>query len=152
MNALLGTYTPCQIAMIVKDVEESKKAIARFLGQEVPPMVGSGDDSVAKTVYMGERSPDTDCKMAFFDLGNIQLELIEPGPGKSTWRDHLEQHGEGLHHFGYQVPDIFKAMEDMKNAGYECTQWGYYGDGSGAYAYFDCTRDLKYFVELLCSF
>ena len=53
---------------------------------------------------------------------------------------------------GFIVDDIFKRMEMMKEAGYKLTQFGYYGDGNGAYAYYDCTEELKCYVELLCSF
>lgn len=149
---VLGTCSPSQVALIVKDIEASKKSIALFLGQDVPPTQDVGQFEITKTEYMGSPAPEASCKLAFFNMGNIQLELIEPNEAQSTWRDHLEKHGEGLHHLGYNVPDIFKAMEDMKAQGYKLTQFGYYGDGNGAYAYFDATEQLKCFIELLCSF
>lgn len=149
---VLGTYTPSQVAIIVNDIEASKKSIAAFLGLDVPPTQDVGKYEITKTEYMGQPAPLASCKLAFLELGNIQLELIEPNAEKSTWRDHLEKHGEGLHHFGFNVPDIFKAMDDMKNQGFKLTQFGYYGDGNGAYAYFDATEKLKCYIELLCSF
>lgn len=152
MQAILGTKTPSQVAIIVKDIEASKRAYAAFWGVEVPPTVGGGDYAVTKTEYFGEPAPDANCKMAFFSLGNIQFEIIEPSSAQSTWRDFLQQHGEGLHHMAYQVKDIYQSMEEMKKAGYTLTQFGFYGGGNGAYAYFDCTKDLACFVELLCSF
>lgn len=152
LEALLGVTKPCQIGMIVKDVEESKAKYAAFLGVQAPPTVDVGDYSVTKTVYRGLPAPEAKCLMAFFELGNIQFELIQPNAAMSTWREHLEKHGEGMHHLGYQVKDIYKSIEDMKKAGYELTQFGFYGDGSGAYAYFDCTKDLKLYVELLTNF
>ena len=75
---ILGTHSPCQIGMIVKDIEESKKKVAAFYGIETPPTVGGGDFEITKTQYMGQPAPDANCKMAFFEMGNIQLELIEP--------------------------------------------------------------------------
>ena len=152
LEALLGGKKPCQIGMIVKDVEASKARYAAFLGVETPPTVDAGEYSVTKTVYRGLPAPDAACHMAFFELGNIQLELIEPNAAQSTWREHLEKNGEGIHHLGYQVKDIYKSIDDMKNAGYELTQFGFYGDGSGAYAYFDCTKELKCYIELLTNF
>lgn len=150
--ALLGNASPCQIGMIVSDIEVSKVKWASFLGMPVPPTQPCGDYAICKTEYYGQPAPEANSKLAFFDLPNIQLELIEPNAAKSTWRDHLEQFGEGIHHYGYQVPDIFKSIEDMKAAGYTLTQFGFYGDGNGAYAYFDCKADLGCYVELLCSF
>jgi len=152
LETILGTKSPCQIGMIVKDIEVSKQKVAAFYGIDTPPTVGGGDFAITKTRYMGQPAPDANCKMAFFEMGNIQLELIEPNEFKSTWRDHLEMVGEGMHHLGFIVDDIFKRMEMMKEAGYKLTQFGYYGDGNGAYAYYDCTEELKCYVELLCSF
>lgn len=149
---VLGTCTPSQVAIICRDIEATKKAYALFLGKEVPPTIDGGEYSVTKTEYYGQPKPDANCLMAFFDLGNVQLEIIQPNEAKSTWRDFLEKHGEGLHHMAFNVPDIHKAMEDMNAQGFELTQFGYYGDASGAYAYFDATEKLKCFVELLCSF
>ena len=152
LETILGTKKPCQIGMIVKDVEASKQKVAQLYGLAVPPTVDSGDYAITKTLYKGQPAPDANCKMAFFDFDNIQLELIEPNQFDSTWRDHLVQVGEGMHHLGFIVDDIFKRMEMMKEAGYELTQFGYYGSGNGAYAYFDCTKDVKCYVELLCNF
>ena len=152
LEALLGTNKPCQIGVIVKNMDEAKARVAQFLGMPEPNAVDAGEYSITKTVYRGQPAPEAASKLAFFELGNIQLELIEPNEAPSTWREHLEKHGEGMHHLGYQVKDIFKSMEDMKNAGYELTQFGYYGDGNGAYAYYDCTKELKCYIELLCSF
>ena len=87
-----------------------------------------------------------------FYFCNIQFEIIQPNEAQSTWRDFLEENGEGLHHIAFEVEDIFQAMEDCKAFGLKLTQWGYYGDGSGAYAYFDAREKLSCFIELLCRF
>ena len=149
---LLDNSKPCQIGMIVKDVEKSKAQWAEFLGVPEPPISLLGDYSVTQTRLRGLPAPDADCRMAFFNLENIQLELIEPSPAPSAWREYLDEKGEGIHHYGYNVEDIKKSIENMKNAGFELIQNGTYGDGSGAYAYFDCREKLGCFCELLCSF
>lgn len=149
---VLGTYTPSQVAIICHDIDATKTAYANFLGKEIPPTVSAGDYAVTKTEYYGEPNPDAASLLAFIELGNITLELIQPNEAKSTWRDFLEKNGEGLHHLAFNVEDIHKAMDDMKAQGFELTQFGYYGDASGAYAYFDATKQLKCFIELLCSF
>lgn len=152
LQSILGVSTPCQVGMITADIEKAKKKWAAFLGVEEPEARWCGDYAVCKTEYMGQPAPEANSKLAFFDLPNIQLELIEPNQARSTWRDYLEKHGEGVHHYGYQVKDIYAGIEKMKAAGYPLAQFGFYGDASGAYAYFDCTKDLGCFIELLCSF
>ena len=152
MNGIFGNKMPCQVGMIVADIETAKRKMAALLGVEVPPTVGVGDYAITKTVYMDQPAPDANCNMAFFETGGVQIELIQPNEARSTWRDFLEQHGEGMHHYGFMVDDIYKSIDAMKAAGYKLTQFGIYGDGSGAYAYFDCTEDVKCFIELLTNF
>ena len=152
LQSILGTSTPCQIGMITGDILSSKKKWAAFLGMEEPSLVGCGDYQVTQTEYMGQPAPEAACRMAFFNLPNIQLELIEPNAAPSTWRDALEKNGDSIHHYGYQVENMETAIAAMKAAGYTLTQYGLYGDASGAYAYFDCTADMGCFIELLCSF
>jgi len=152
MAGILGNMNAVQYCVISKDVEATKRAYARFFGVEVPPTQDAGTYEITRTEYYGKPNEKAGCLQAFFQTGDIQFEIIQPNDAQSTWRDYLEKHGEGLHHIAYKVEDIFKAMDDMKAAGYELTQWGYYGDASGAYAYFDCTEDLKCYIELLCDF
>lgn len=151
-KSILGVSTPCQVGMITSDIERARKKWAEFLGVEEPEARWCGEYEICKTEYRGQPAPEANCKLAFFDLPNIQLELIEPNAARSTWRDHLEKYGDGIHHYGYQVKDIREGIDAMKSAGYELVQFGYYGDASGAYAYFDCSADMGCFIELLCSF
>ena len=91
-------------------------------------------------------------KLAFFELGNIQLELIEPYGGPSVWQDFLDETGGGIHHIAYHVDDMETAIEKCKAFGMELVQYGKYGDASGAYAYFDASAQLGCCIELLCDF
>ena len=43
MAGVLGTHMLAQVGFIVKDVEETKKKWAAFLGVEVPPTQPIGD-------------------------------------------------------------------------------------------------------------
>ena len=100
MSGLLQTNIVTQIGFIVRDVEASKRKFAAFLGVEPPACVDGGQYDVTGTTYQGEPAPYANCTMAFFDAGpNVQIELIQPNGVKSTWQDHLDQHGEGVHAF-----------------------------------------------------
>ena len=58
-------------------------------------------------------------RLTHLDMGNLQLQLVEP-----LSRDHpisafLDEHGEGLHHLCWQVPEVAAAMEQLKDQGLE---------------------------------
>ena len=90
--------------------------------------------------------------MAFFDVGpGIQLELIQPNEKPSTWRNFLDEHGEGIHHVAFQVRNSAEKVAKAEAAGLHLIQHGVYGDGSGEYNYLDAP-ELKCIVELLESY
>ena len=150
MAGLLHTNLVTQIGIIVRDVEVTKRKFAAFLGVEPPACVDGGEYAVTGTQYGGEPAPYANCLMAFFDAGpNMQIELIQPHGVKSTWQDHLDQHGEGVHHIAFQIQDMDGKIRACELAGMKCTQRGKYNDASGEYAYIDATGDLKCFIELL---
>lgn len=152
MAGVVGTNLIAQVGFIVRDVEASKRKWAAFLGVEVPETQPIGDYAVTKTTYRGEPAPDAYCWMAFFDVGpGIQLELIQPNEEHSTWRDYLEEHGEGMHHIAFQVKDSAGKVASAEKAGLKLVQHGIYGDGSGEYNYLDAP-ELKCIVELLESY
>ncbi len=90
--------------------------------------------------------------MAFFDVGpGLQLELIQPNEEPSTWRDYLNEHGEGIHHIAFQIKDSKAKVASAEAAGLKLVQRGVYGDGSGEYNYLEAP-ELKCIVELLESY
>ena len=44
-------------------------------------------------------------RLAFLELGSVQLEFIEPLEGDNIYYDFLAEHGEGLHHLLFEVDD-----------------------------------------------
>lgn len=139
-----------QIGFVVRDIETARVQFARLLGVDPPSVCDGGDYSVTRTVVEGQPAPDANCLMAFFDLENIQLELIQPNGVKSVWQDYLNQHGEGLHHIAFQVKDTEEKIKTMEeNFGTVCLQRGKYGNGNGEYAYLDARNTLTCLVETL---
>ena len=78
-------------------------------------------------------------KRAFAQLGPMMLELIELGEGPTIQKDFMEQHGEGLHHLGFEVDDLAMAMDEANRRGLTITQSFTLPDGTG-FAYVDSDR------------
>jgi len=56
-------------------------------------------------------------KLAFFDLGDARLELLEPTAADSPVGRFLERRGPGLHHIALEVEDLEAALERRRAAG-----------------------------------
>jgi catechol 2,3-dioxygenase-like lactoylglutathione lyase family enzyme len=82
--------------------------------------------------------------------GNLQFELVQPLDGPSIFADHLEQHGEGLHHVGKVVDDHAAAVAEALARGFTPLQSarGHGAEGDGAFAYFQ-PPGMDLIVELI---
>lgn len=73
-------------------------------------------------------------------MGPIVLQLCQPGPGESIYKDFLERKGEGVQHLGFVVEDVDKAEAKLKARGFKVLSSGRRADGSG-FTYFDTEDD-----------
>jgi catechol 2,3-dioxygenase-like lactoylglutathione lyase family enzyme len=138
-----------QVAVIVKDAEDTAKKWADLLGVEVPKAVVSEPAATAKTMYRGKPT-EARVKMVFFELDNLTLELLEPVGGPSVWREVLEEKGECVHHIAFEVKGMDEHIEIIEKKGMPLTQRGRWTEGSrGSYAYFDSGEELGLILELL---
>ncbi|OQA44859.1 MAG: hypothetical protein BWY52_01483 [Chloroflexi bacterium ADurb.Bin325] len=142
----LGTTTVTQVAIVVRDIEEKARAWAEVLGLPVPRVIITDPEEIAQTRYNGQPSTAR-AKLAFFDLGQVSLELIEPIGEPSTWNDQLVQHGESLHHIAFQVDGMARLLPLLADDGMPTVQKGEYT--GGRYAYVDATARLGVTLELL---
>ena len=64
-----------------------------------------------------EHVPSQKVNVAFFRVGDVRLELLEPTDPSSTIASFIEKRGEGLHHIAYTVADIDQRLAELKDAG-----------------------------------
>jgi hypothetical protein len=146
-NPVLGTDMLCQVGILVHDIEKTGRDWAAFLGVEMPEIQITGDIREAQTKYLGEPS-EARARLAFFHVGeNVDIELIEPDRGPSTWRRDLDANGEGFHHIAFVVKGMKEGIEVCGKQGFKLLQTGEYT--GGRYAYIDANEKLKLVLELL---
>ena len=90
--------------------------------------------------YVKVNVPD---KEAFYSLsirqaqiGPVALQLIQPGEGKTIYKDFLDKNGEGVFHLGFVVDDVDKEEARLRAQGLQVLSSGRRLDGSG-FTYFD---------------
>lgn len=143
---VLGTDIVCQVGVIVEDIDRVSKAWADLLGVEVPPARLTDGEDLSHIRFRGEPT-DARAKLAFFDLGQVQLELIEPVGGPSTWREFLDQHGQGIHHIAFRIQGMDDIIARLEARGVPPVQRGDYT--GGRYGYVDGVPLLGAILELL---
>jgi methylmalonyl-CoA/ethylmalonyl-CoA epimerase len=136
-----------QVAIGVHDIDVSRRRWAAVLGVDVPEIVEIEAGSHVRMTYRGLPS-DASVKLAFFDLGGVQLELVEPVSEASAWKEGLDRNGEAVHHLAFWTENMVKTAAELNEHGAELVQRGDMGEGQ--YAYFDA-EPLGCVLELLES-
>lgn len=142
----LGTTTVMQVGLVVRDIEAKARAWSQVLGLPMPEIMITDTYEHAQTEYQGQRS-NARARLAFFHLGQVDLELIEPIGEPSTWNDQLVAHGDSLHHIALIVKGMAAKTAYLNAEGLPLIQRGEYT--GGRYAYFDGVAQLGAILELL---
>jgi methylmalonyl-CoA/ethylmalonyl-CoA epimerase len=64
-----------------------------------------------------EEVPSQKVRVAFFRIGDVRLELLEPTDPASTIASFLDKRGEGLHHVAFTVAGIEERIAELKQSG-----------------------------------
>jgi len=78
-------------------------------------------------------------KFKIAQVGDIQIQLCQPGEGKSPYKDFLEKKGEGVYHLGFVVDDVDGSEAKLKEMGLQVLSSGRREDGSG-FSYMDTAQ------------
>ncbi len=90
------------IAVAVKDVEASSRLFSEVLG-----FSGGGI----------EVFDNFEVKVAFFAIGDVKIELVEPLNPDGGVAKFLAKRGEGIHHIAFEVDDVAAALDHYKSKG-----------------------------------
>ena len=145
-NQGIGSNVVCQVGLVVRDVERSLAACSQVFGLPEPEVIVTDGQETAHTRYRGEPT-DARAKLAFFNMGQVSLELIEPIGGPSTWQEFLDEKGEGVHHIAFFVKDTDQVVASLEGNGIAVVQQGDYT--GGRYTYVDSAPALGVILELL---
>lgn len=135
------------MAIVVDDIEKYAANYARLLGVSVPQIVLTEPGQEVRLNYRGKES-NAQCKLAFFNLGNVQLELIQPVGPESAWAEGLRDGSIGVHHIAFWTENM---AEDKRALESHETPMIMRGDmmEEGQYAYFDGRKNFGVMLELL---
>jgi catechol 2,3-dioxygenase-like lactoylglutathione lyase family enzyme len=145
-----GVKHIAQVAIVCRDIEATARRWAALLNVPVPRISTTRPGEQTKMTYRG-RPSNAQVKLAFFDTGACQLELLQPLGGDSSWQEGLDRNGESVHHIAFQVQNVEASIAAMTAAGMPLIHRGRYDDDSGTYPYMDTQRHLGAMVELLQS-
>ena len=139
-----------QVGAVVQDLDQSIKVLSEVVGigpWRVVSWPPEGRTDMNRA-YHGEAGEFT-ARMAFAELGPIELELVQPVSGASIWADFLAEHGPGLHHIRFNVPEIEPVIAHFAGHGIQVTQSASGIRQGTSWANFDTERLIGFTIEVM---
>ncbi|MDR0971879.1 MAG: methylmalonyl-CoA epimerase [Bacteroidales bacterium] len=75
------------------------------------------EDVMGLKCYNIEEVADQKVKTAFFKVGEVKIELLEPTSEESTIASFIEKRGQGVHHIAFAVENTDEALKDAQQKG-----------------------------------
>ncbi|MEO0795859.1 MAG: methylmalonyl-CoA epimerase [Verrucomicrobiota bacterium] len=75
------------------------------------------EESLGLECHGREEVESQKVKTAFFEVGEVHLELLEPTADDSPIAKFLEKNGEGIHHIAFRTSDIEGQLKKASDSG-----------------------------------
>lgn len=139
----LGLGAIDQVAFVVRNLEESLPRYEAIFGP-----FKTGESKIDD--YSSPDGPaNCTLKLAVNNAAPIEVELIEVAAGHTPHREHLEKHGEGLHHVRFRVDSVEDTIATLEGEGFRSVFLKRYGP-TVAFAYLETPAAMgSWLIELL---
>lgn len=140
-------YWRIQIGLLVRDLG---RTIAHYEDIGLGPFTSAGGRTIIDRRIYGKPAGEVENDFAFLQLGNCELELVQPIRGESIQSRWLGTNGEGCNHLAFHVLDFEKEVDRLIAQGFNVISSGRFSEmPRGGYAYFDTDRIGGVQVEVL---
>jgi methylmalonyl-CoA/ethylmalonyl-CoA epimerase len=136
-----------QIGIVVADRDRTTQLLTSLLGMGPFRFVEWPDRPESKYYFRGAEE-EIRLKQAFVQLGDVEVEFIQPLEGRNAYQDFLDQTGGGIHHVLFEVPDIDPVIQELAKSGVTVLQAGTGIRPGTRWALLDTQKLLGFFVEL----
>jgi methylmalonyl-CoA/ethylmalonyl-CoA epimerase len=136
-----------QIGIVVADRDLTTQLLTSLFGMGPFRLVEWPNRPESKYWYRGVEEKIR-VKQAFVQLGDVEVELIQPVEGHNAYQDFLDQTGGGIHHVLFEVIDIDPVIEELAKSGVAVLQSGTGIRPGTRWALLDTQALLGFYVEL----
>jgi hypothetical protein len=136
-----------QIGIVVADRDQTAKALTSLFGIGPFRLVDWPDRAESQYQYRGVEQKIR-IRQAFVQLGNVEVELIQPLEGRNAYQDFLDETGGGIHHVLFEVPDIDPVLRELAESGVTVLQSGTGIRPGTRWALLDTREQVGFYLEL----
>jgi len=130
-----------QVGLVVEDLEDGMDRFGALLGLGPWTVLRFEPPALEQATYRGEETEQR-FRIATADAGPMDVELIEPVEGENSYTEHLDEHGEGIHHVAcFDYDDPRAVAESYIDAGVPVVQSGVFNGST--FWYFDMRDEMN---------
>jgi|ERR1700722_2754564 methylmalonyl-CoA/ethylmalonyl-CoA epimerase len=136
-----------QIGIVVADRDKTTQLLTSLFGVGPFRLVEWPDRAESKYYYRGVEEKIR-VRQAFVQMGDVEVELIQPLEGHSGYGDFLNETGGGIHHVLFEVSDIDPVLAELAKSGITVLQSGTGIRPGTRWALLDTKDLIGFYVEL----
>jgi len=107
-----------QIGIVVRSTDEAMRHYANLLGiSNWNINYVDTDEGKGRNFRVDGEDVSVKAKIAWTNVGDIELELIEPQDDNSVYARYLRSNGPGVHHLMFGTSDYQNTVDDMHRKG-----------------------------------
>ena len=133
-----------QLGYVVADIEKAIKHYESVFG--IGPFSPPAEVDMTGAVLRG-RTVETKISVSFAQLGDVQVEFIQPLSGENPYFEYLARNGDGIHHLAFETDDMASVKAHFAKLGIEPI-W-YQDMGFMEFVYFDMSEIGGTMVEFI---
>jgi len=137
----LSLPKPVHVGFVTKNIERTATNFQKHFGCE--PFTKRIPE-LSNKLYHG-KPENFKFHIAFSKVGDLIYELIQVIEGKTIYEDFIKEHGEGMHHLGYEISDLQKWIGAYKKIGVEPIMSA--EGAAGKFAYFNTPEVIVELIE-----
>ncbi len=133
-----------QLGYVVGDIEKACQHYESIF--RIGPFSPSTEVDMSGAVFRG-KTVEAKIIVSFAQLGDIQIEFIQPIEGENPYIEYLSKNGDGIHHLAFETDNMAAAKAHFTELGIEPI-W-YQDMGFMEFVYFDTTKVGGTMVEFI---
>lgn len=149
LEPIIKLTHPDQVGLVVEDADKAAHDFAKMMGADPVEVLDWPTPGFDPDSYYYGKPTNWKLRVGFFQIGNLQWELIQPVEGQNIFTDFLNERGPGLHHIRFTEPKFDEFSAALQANGIQMISHGKGIHKVSRWAYFD-TRALLhgYLLEM----
>ena len=137
-----------QIGIVVPDLDKTTRLLSSLFGIGPFRSVMWPNSPESRYQYRGVEEHIL-ISQAFIQLGQVEIELIQPVEGeRNAYKQFLDETGGGIHHILFEVKDIEPVLQTLAESGITILQSGTGIRPGTRWALLDTQEQLGFLLEL----